>query len=618
MCGFFGEFSPGGNFLAEPDFRVLLDLSRQRGPDAQEIYRDEVCAMGFNRLAVLNLSAESMQPMRSPSGRFVLTFNGEIYNFRELAKMHGFGEIPLCGVSDTAVLAHLVEKLDIDELAKCLDGMFAIAIIDRREKSLSLIRDFAGIKPLFYGVSSDKIVFASQFDQVFKHPATSGCTTNSNVVRDYLQLGYMPAPETLFKEVKQLEPGRLATFNVELVEQRRPYHQFPDIQSKRLVLESSHEALEMINESLAGACSQSLVSDVPLGAFVSGGIDSPLIAAIASLESSGIRAYTVGLDDPDLNEAEIAREYCGALELQQTVMHLTEGAIVRQKEEHFKAFSDPVGDYSSLPTFAITREAKRHATVMLSGDGGDELFWGYPRFYRFVEQRHLLSLPKPLRKILCRGLRATGRDISHGVTDGLGRWVLDTQSQILQSDLRGMLPGQLANSDALGALYQYEGSFSSEAVAHWLRYNEFYGHLQRVLAKVDRASMGNSLEVRVPFLCKEVIEAAWSIRFDSANREPKQLLKRALQSRLGSVQVNQKKMGFSVPIVKWLKTTFKDEVREFAHHPVFAEDLLDNRAVIGFTEAFYRDEHDYGWAIWLFYSLQKWASVHLNPMAISR
>ncbi|MGK0189452.1 MAG: asparagine synthase (glutamine-hydrolyzing) [Verrucomicrobiales bacterium] len=618
MCGFFGEFSPTGNLLAEPDFRQLLNLSKHRGPDAQAVHRDQICAMGFNRLAILNLSPESMQPMCSPSGRFVLTFNGEIYNFRELAKAHGLQDIPLCQVSDTAVVAHLLDRVSPFELAKSLDGMFAIAIVDRETQTLSLVRDFAGIKPLFYGTSSDRIVFASQFDQVFKHPSSSGRTTNPRVLRDYLQLGYMPAPETLFQEVRQLEPGAIVTIDADLREKRSLYYRLPDVQSGALIQESSEDALATVSKSLIDACRQSLVSDVELGAFVSGGIDSPLIAAIAKQEMPGLRAYTIGVDDPELNEAEIAREYCKALEIQQTVLALSEKEIVSQKEAHFRAFSDPIGDYSSLPTYAITREAKRHATVMLSGDGGDELFWGYPRFYKFVDQRRLLALPSQLRQLVCCGLRTVGRKTSHGIADGLGNWVLDTQTQMLQSDLDAILPGQRENSSGLRSLYHYQGGYSSEAVAHWLRYNEFYGHLQRVLAKVDRASMGNSLEVRVPFLCKKVIEAAWKLQFDASNREPKQLLKRALKPRLHPAIINQRKMGFSAPIDSWLNSTFKDEVREFAHHPVFADDLIDKRATINLTERFYRGEHDHGWAVWLVYSLQKWASVHLNPMTVAR
>lgn len=618
MCGFFGEFCPDGGNLEEQTFRALLNLSERRGPDAQEVYRDQQCTLGFNRLAILDLSREAMQPMQSPSGRRVLVFNGEIYNFRELASRYSLEDQPHCLTSDTAVLSNLADRLDPEQLADALDGMFSIVLYDRERRSLSLIRDFAGIKPLFYGVTGKRIVFASQFDQIFHHPATSRRTTNASAVRDFLQLGYMPAPATLFEGIHQVEPGCLVTFDHHLREQRQDYCRFPANQMKGGHLESSAEASTAMTEALSKACKGTVRSDVPLGCFVSGGIDSPLIAAMARDEVPNLRGYTVGVDDPALNEANIAREYCEALNMSQTILSLTESDIVSQKEAHFQAFTDPVGDYSSLPTFAITKEARRHATVMLSGDGGDELFWGYPRFYKFVRARHMLALPKSVRALASRGLRVAGKSVSYGIADGLGAWVLDTQSQMLQSDLASMLPGALANSPAIQALYRYDNDYSAEAIAHWLRYNEFYGHLQRVLAKVDRASMGNSLEVRVPFLCKDVIKTAWNIRFDAANQSPKLLLKHALAGRVPENKLNLRKMGFTVPIDAWLRTSFKEEVRDLIHNPVFAADLLAPRALQRFTESYFKHEHDHGWAIWMIYSLQKWASVHLRrPLGLS-
>ena len=613
MCGFFGEFCPKGTPIAEPMFRSLLSLSRHRGPDGQDVYRDAHGALGFNRLAILDLSPEAMQPMRSPSGRYVIVFNGEIYNFRELARTHGIENQPNCQTSDSAVLAHLVDTMPAEVLAEKLDGMFAIAIYDCKNLSLMLIRDFAGIKPLFYSVARDRVVFASQFDQVMHHPLVDRGSENATVVRDFVQLGYMPSPETLFTGIHQMNPGQMVTFDRALHAKHRAYFQLSPEPIKGGALETSDAALEAVSFALSKACHQTLVSDVPLGCFVSGGIDSPLIAALAHKQMPGLRGYTVGVDDPDLNEAEIARDYCRALGVEQTILDLSGEMIVNQAEAHFKAFSDPVGDYSSLPTFAITREARRHATVMLAGDGGDELFWGYPRFYKFLRSRRALALQQPLRRIYCAAMRSAGKKISHGVDEGLSSWAFDTQSHILRQDVHRILPTHPENSAGLTDLYQFKGSYSAAGIAQWVRYNEFYGHLQRVLAKVDRASMGNSLEVRVPFLCKDVINTAWQLCLDPANAQPKCLLKRALAGHLGNTPINQTKMGFTVPINSWLKTVFKDEVRELAHHPVFGRELVSVDAFRDFTEDFFKGEHDYGWAIWILYSLQKWATVHLPP-----
>ena len=523
-----------------------------------------------------------------------------------------------CHGSDAILLSHLCDRLEPEVLAPELDGMFAIAIYDSIARTVTLIRDFAGIKPLFYGVSGGTLVFASQFDQLFRHPAFYDSNRIcASAVHDFLRLGYMPPPGTLFEGIRQLEPGRLVTFGGDLSSSHTSYGGFSD-RAEGSVPETSGEAEEAVRSALRDAAKISLASDVPLGCFLSGGVDSPLVAAFAREHAPDLQGYTVGVSDPEFNEAEIAAGYCERLNIPQTILELDPAAIVGGAEDHFRAFTDPVGDYSSLPTFAITRLARMHVTVMLSGDGGDELFWGYPRFLKFLDARRLLSLPRFVRRSAAFLGRSTGHPLSYGVGAGLSSWVLDTQSHLVQPDLGSLLPGT-APSDSVRDLYCYRGDFSNRELAHWLRYNEFYGHLQRVLAKVDRASMGNSLEVRVPFLCKGVIRAAWSLacRMGEEHREPKLLLKKELRNKLAGGQINRKKMGFSIPIREVLSTCFREEVRELAHHPVFAESMFDRRFLADFVEDYFASRHDQGWGVWILFSLQKWASMHLAPAPTS-
>jgi asparagine synthase (glutamine-hydrolysing) len=613
MCGILGELSTQGDLLESKPFADLLSLSRNRGPDGTKTWKDERCQLGFNRLAILELSDRALQPLSSPSGRFQIVFNGEIFNFRDLAKRHGLRD-PLCRSSDAVLLAHLCDSLEIEALAGALDGMFAIALYDRAKRELCLMRDFAGIKPLFYGNAHRTIVFASQFDQIFRHPCFRNASTCPDVLHDYLRLGYMPAPNTLLEGIHQLEPGQLITFREDLSQSTTVFTQFPGRSEGCVHPETGTEAAEASRSALDRAIKATLVSDVPLGCFVSGGVDSPLVAAYAASHAPELTAYTVGVNDSALNEADIARAYCDRLKLSQKILQLDENEIVSSANDHFKAFPDPVGDYSSLPTFAITREARRHVTVMLSGDGGDELFWGYPRFLKFLDQKRLLSLPGLLRRGLTKLRRAVGRSTSHGVAGGLSAWVLDTQSHFVPSDLASLVP-ETRFSDTVRDLYAYDGDYSTKSLGHWLRYNEFYGHMQRVLAKVDRASMGNSLEVRVPFLCKDVVNAAWSLQcqLGEAHRELKWILKRDLQNRLG-IEINHKKMGFTVPINEWLRTCFQEEVRELSHHPVFGDSIIDFKYAARFTDQFFAGHHDHGWGIWILYSLQKWAMIHLKVM----
>ena len=351
---------------------------------------------------------------------------------------------------------------------------------------------------------------------------------------------------------------------------------------------------------------------MPLGCFVSGGIDSPLVAAYAGQHSSSLQGYTVGVDDPEINEAEIAATYCDQLSLSQKILHLDEDEILQSVDDHFLAYADPVGDSSSLPTFAITRLAREHVTVMLAGDGGDELYWGYPRFLKFLDNRRVLQLPAAFRRGWSRLQRIAGKRIGFGYTEGLSAWMLDTQSHLMSHDLQALAP-DAHPSPAIRRLYEYEGDYSIKHLGHWLRYNEFYGHMQRVLAKVDRASMGNSLEVRVPFLCKDVIRQAWSLecQLGAKHREPKLILKKALERKVGSI--NRRKMGFGVPISKWLRTCFREELSELAHHPVFGDGILDGKRQATLVDDFLSGKNDYDWGVWILYSLQKWATMHYRP-----
>jgi asparagine synthase (glutamine-hydrolysing) len=294
MCGFLAEYGFNNSGLSEPSvFANLLALSKHRGPDSTEVSRQDNFQLGFNRLSILDLSENGNQPKTSPSKRFHVVFNGEIYNYKTLAKTYELKN--LMSTSDSEVLVHLLDKIGVEAAIKALNGMFAIAIVDTKINSLYLTRDFAGIKPLFYGLNTGGMVAASQFDQVFKHPRfVKTLALRPEIVKEYFGFGYMQAPNTIYENIFQVNPGELVVVNASGEIEKKDIIKF----SKQF-LESSEtpDFKSVVNQ----AVNRQLVSDVSVATFLSGGIDSPLIAAYAKSNKPDIEAFTLEVDHPGLN-----------------------------------------------------------------------------------------------------------------------------------------------------------------------------------------------------------------------------------------------------------------------------------------------------------------------------
>lgn len=604
MCGFLGEFTCQNHPITEAvSFETLLALSKHRGPDNCRITRGSGFQFGFNRLAILDVSSQGDQPKKSPSGRYQVVFNGELYNYKDLAKTYDLTN--LSSTSDTEVLIHLLDTLGVEATITLLNGMFAIAIIDTAEDCLYLTRDFAGIKPLFYGKSTEGIVISSQFDQVFKH--TWFCTRlilRPEIVKEYFGFGYMQAPNTIYERIFQVEPGELirvertgSLTKTTLVSFRKT--QTPEITETDL------------STILQTAVSKQLVSDVPIATFLSGGIDSPLISAYAKKHISDIEAFTLEVDNPKLNESQIAKAYAAHLDLKQHIVSVKESDLLSEIDSHFKAYSDPFGDYSSIPTFVISKEARKQHTVMLSGDGGDELFFGYPRMLDILKKRWWFKLPYMIRKPLAQVTNALG------FTKTWAPYFKSFDSFIANKHLK--LPAETLNiafpnisfSKEIDTLYSFKNS-STKTLLHQLRWNEFYAHLQRVLVKVDRASMAHSLEVRVPFLDKTIITWAWQRDGELTSEQGlKKDLKMLLADVVPEALINQKKMGFSVPMYDWLHTSLQQDVKLVVFDtPFYGADIINISVLSGYVQDFFDKKHDNAWGVWHIYAWQKWWLEH--------
>ncbi|GAA3571765.1 asparagine synthase (glutamine-hydrolyzing) [Snuella lapsa] len=608
MCGLLGEFVYGKACLtAFETFDALLALSKQRGPDSNAIMGGSYYQLGFNRLAVLDLSAKGNQPQYSPSQRYCVVFNGELYNYKRLASEHGLHN--LSSHCDTEVLVHLLDVLGIEATMRSLDGMFAIAIVDTVNRTLYLSRDFAGIKPLFYGFGKQGVVAASQFDQIFKHGFfKSDLRLRPSVVKGYFGLGYMQAPDTIYENIFQVRPGELLSVSATGDVTSTLLTQFEGVGTTTIP-----EAAEVseFDRVLSNVVSEQLVSDVPLAAFLSGGIDSPLVCALAKKHKPDLNTFTVAVASEQHDESEAANDYAAFLGTEHTTAPMDASVMLGHLDAHFQSLTEPFGDYSSLPTYMITKLAKGEHTVMLSGDGGDELFFGYPRMQDVIRKRGWFSIPFMIRKPLVRlGIKLKlWHSWSPYLYRSLDAFVMSKHCHISLKRLEALMPNT-PFAEALERLYKVPNGMSDGALLHWLRYNEFYGHMQRVLVKVDRMSMANSLEVRVPFLAKDSIAYAWGLVPEQRHGRfnLKGLLKTVLSLHYPKRLIQTEKKGFSVPMYDWLHDVLKPDVmRVVFEHAFYGAAVLDVAAFRQYVRDFFDGKHKEFWGVWHVYAWQKWA-----------
>ena len=611
MCGICGSFSRAG--LSEEDTAAVVRMTalmERRGPDDEGFWTEgKYCALGFRRLAILDLSQAGHQPMVTRDGRYVVAYNGEVYNFRELKRELEQRGIRFCSSGDTEVVLHGLALWGKAAL-KRFNGMFALAFYDTVERRLLLARDHAGIKPLYYLLTSKGLVFASQYDQIIAHPWAKALPIATEGLALYLRLGYIPAPHALLKDTSMLEPGAWLEVNHDGHASGGKFFEFPVFQQPDL---SGEEAYEAVDAAVTRAVRRHLISDVPVGTFLSGGIDSPLIAAKAAAASSGgVRAFTIGTNGDELDESLDAITYAQEIGIKHVLQHTTDKLALDILGDVVDSCGEPFADYSVFPTMLIARMARRHVKVILSGDGGDELFWGYPsRFVSVLRRARQFSYPYWFRF----GLWGMGRFVGAGKPDlryrNIGDYYRVKHTRIYEQDLRSVFP-EVPEWPANYNLFRYSGT-EVDRTAQWLRWNEFVGHLTMVLLKVDRASMYHSLEVRVPLLDREVIDVAsrvdWRSCMDLKQKVGKFPLRQSL-SRHVHFQARAKR-GFEAPMNAWLrgplKNTFHDAVmtrKEILGMP------LNQKKIGGMFQQHVEKRADQTRSLWTLLSLALWEKKH--------
>lgn len=609
MCGFLVEYTVGGKtVLSKPNFIDLLSKSRLRGPDSQGWFSNGInLQLGFNRLAILDLTEAGDQPMHSHNGRYAIVFNGEIYNHLQLRQRLDFSRFR--GYSDSETITACLVEWGLFKTVTELNGMFSLVVYDKELDEIYLVRDFAGIKPLFYGWDGYTLVASSQYDQIFSHPIYNTKSIDPQVLKLYLEQHFMPAPFGLFKDTYQVSPGEIVSFTKDGKINKTRYWELPTASAH--TISDREEALIYISDKLSQSVQSQLLSDVPLGAFLSGGVDSSLITSFIKENSNRTKVFTIGSNSQVHDESVRAKQFAEAMDVNQEIWQLSATEVLGYWDEAMLSLHEPLADFSILPTYLVSKLAKNKVTVSLSGDGGDELFFGYERFWSIGKNINYQHYPSILRKAIY------GFDKYTTGNKRVNRVLLSSSQRAAQQGLHSRfrknwlyeIAPSLETIDLpeIYKVYDYSNTKDIRELLNHMRYAEFYGMMQKTLRKVDLASMQNSLEVRVPFLDKNVIEAALQIDplLSYGKGKQKQLLKSLLSKRIPSVPEEKVKKGFSIPLSTWLRQDLKNVVREQLLDSDISSFGFERKNIEKMLHHHFDNKEDLKWPIFSLYALTK-------------
>lgn len=616
ICGILTTDEAAGQPVFAQAVRRMTALLRRRGPDDEGYWSEPSgrLQLGFRRLAILDLTPSGHQPMHSADGRSVLIFNGEIYNFLELRQQLEQTGMQFRSTGDSEVLLAALDEWGVDAIPK-LNGMFAFAYYDRADRTLLLVRDHAGIKPLYYFVDPQGrgLAFGSQYDTLLHTPWGLPGDMRQDVLRLYLHLHYIPPPYGLIANTYQLEPGHYLLVQADGTMHKQAWWQLPRYTTPDLFGET---AVTSLADTLDEAIRRQRLADVPLGVFLSGGVDSPLVTAVARQQTdASLKAFTIGNPGWAQDESEDAARYGHYLDVDFRLHPVNGDDAVQAIHDVIEAQHEPFADFSILPALLVSRFARTELTVALSGDGGDELFYGYERPLSLLRNGTDFRWPKLLRW----GLYAAGKyglgprrsDVI--LANSPGHYYFAVNGRIRRNDLHNLAPG-LADFPDDFDLYTYHHEHSPHELACFSRYVEFYGQLQRGLKKVDMASMFCGLEVRVPLLDRAVIDIALRTDpFSCINGTKRKVVLESLLARHVPAQIiPQTKRGFGVPLGEWLRGALRPLVEETLFNtPLYPAGLFDHQQMQAYWQAHLSGQSNYKWGLWTLLTLQWWAQIHL-------
>ncbi len=610
MCGIAGYVS----WDTPPDRSVLELMERSlvhRGPDEGSVWLDNYCGFAFRRLRVIDLSPLASQPMTSETGDLRVVFNGEIYNFPELREElkslgHNFKSH-----SDTEVLLHGYESWE-NNLYEKLRGMFAFAIWDGRKQQLVFARDRLGKKPFFFSTDAGRFVFGSELP-VFRHIPTLSLAVSPSAFREYVEFGYVKGPRTILNEVNQLPPGHFGVWGRTglTISSFWTLPENPAGRDDTIDVQAAANALE---RPLREAVACRLIADVPLGCFLSGGIDSSLVAAQArELVSGRLQTYTVGFENSSMNEASHAAAIARHLGTNHHEILISPRSVIDEFTDIFARMSEPIGDDSFLPIFLISRETRREVTVALSGDGGDELFCGYDKYHQFSAALRLRRLFPTSAMSATRSLMGQrgGDRVTKSLEalaapddESIARWLSTLWKESELDALIEPAVGRCSDSDAFSRSWNSRRGFSQ---IERFMITDMDTYLSGdILTKVDRASMAHGLEVRNPFLDHNFVGAAF--RLGCRARPGKVVLKEMLSKRLPRRLFERPKHGFGMPVDEWYRGPLRHVLEKYtAPQRIRKRGLLNAETLEGFVQSHVSGRRNFGRKLHAIVAFEIWA-----------
>ena len=616
MCGIVGLLDTQGNSTID---RQQLEQMNQtqvhRGPDEGEVYTEPGLGLGHRRLSIMDI-ASGQQPMFNEDGSVVVVFNGEIYNHRELAKQLTAAGYQFKTHCDTEVIVHGWEEWG-EQCVNHFRGMFAFGLWDRNQETLFLARDRLGIKPLYYALlDNGQFIFSSELKALLAHPGLKR-DMDPCAVEDYFAYGYIPEPRTIFKQAKKLSPGYMLT--VQRGQTELKPRQYWDVPFNRQDTINPSEVQEALIAKLRESVDSHLMTEVPLGAFLSGGVDSSAVVAMMSdIMNEPVNTCSISFGDPAFNESRYAQEVADR--------YHTNHHVEQVEHDDFDLidklallYDEPYADSSALPTYRVCQLARERVTVVLSGDGGDENFAGYRRYrWHMLEEKMRASLPLSLRKPLFGLLghiypkadwaprifraKATFEALARDAVEGYFHSVSIMSDAMRKRLFTPSFKSDLQTHQAVDVLRAYAAQCPTDDPLSRVQYLDMKTYLVGdILTKVDRASMAHALEVRVPLLDHELVE--WISTLPASMKlkdgEGKYIFKTALEPHLSDNILYRNKMGFSIPVADWFRGPLRQRVRDAVLGPVLAETgIFDSAYLEELVDHHLSGKRDYSAPLW--------------------
>lgn len=632
MCGILGFINKNKNLDTLNDMRIIQSY---RGPDDSGVYFDEVNGvhLGHNRLSIQDLSSHGHQPFISDCENYVIVFNGEVYNFKTIkVELQNLG-YKFISNSDTEVILYSYKEWGV----RCIDkfiGMFAFGILDKIQKKLILVRDRAGVKPLYYYIDENQFMFSSEIKSFHKHPNFKK-EQNLEVLPYFFQFGYIPAPYTVFKNCYKLEAGHYLEFNIQYSTFNiTKYWDINDFYLQDKFTKNEDKILEELEHILDEAIDLRMVSDVPVGVFLSGGYDSSLVTSVlAKKQGKKINTFTIGFDDEKYNEAKHAKMIAEYLGTNHTEYYMKNSDMLDLVEELPFYYDEPFGDSSALPTMIVSKLARQSVTVALSADGGDEAFCGYSKYFFLNKFQNIFS-HNFKRKVLKTGLNLFSADTIEFLNEKLPKNLKQTnikakyikfQRAITSSNLEEMFENASSFVDKNEVVKFLKIGRDKALFEKWNKIGniQFLNQLMAidyklfmnddVLTKVDRATMSVSLEGREPLLDHRIIEFMARVPLDIKykNNQGKYLLRTVLYKYLPKELVDKPKSGFTIPLDNWLRNELKPLVEKYLNKKILDETIFDINEIESIKIKFFSGEN-LGTQIWLILMYQMWKEKWLE------